>query len=294
MASCSQDDHPSGLPPLTSDPVSIRCLGGLRRVGCQQRHHRDVIGATTAASARRSTARSLKVGCTTANCSVPGSTTWRGRHLALRLWSKTSVQYMIQAGVTYRLSPITLVRHASWSGQHHRSAHRLRRVWQRVRRRGTRLSAAAVRVCWWVGIRTGLLRFGARDYDPQSARGPPGGLNGNDTDVYVCAGNDPVNFLDASGLLFGCRTRPSPWGSTASCRESALPLPPARSSKLVRRESTDSRDGGAWRLEHNRCPRCWAGHYCGLLECCHPSPGIWRCFNMILQELFQAPSKVPI
>jgi RHS repeat-associated protein len=49
---------------------------------------------------------------------------------------------------------------------------------------------------------TGLVRFGARDYDPQTGRwrskdpiGISGGLN-----LYVFCGNNSVNFIDSSGL----------------------------------------------------------------------------------------------
>ncbi|MBI3302464.1 MAG: RHS repeat-associated core domain-containing protein, partial [Deltaproteobacteria bacterium] len=52
---------------------------------------------------------------------------------------------------------------------------------------------------------TGLVRFGARDYDPSVGRWTnrdpilfDGGWN-----VYAYVGNDPVNFIDPSGLCFG-------------------------------------------------------------------------------------------
>jgi RHS repeat-associated protein len=50
---------------------------------------------------------------------------------------------------------------------------------------------------------TGLLRFGARDYDPTTGRWTakdPVGFNGGDLNVYIYVGGDPVNFIDPSGL----------------------------------------------------------------------------------------------
>lgn len=51
---------------------------------------------------------------------------------------------------------------------------------------------------------TGLVRFGARDYDPESGRWTtkdPIGFGGGDTNLYAYAGNDPVNNSDPSGLF---------------------------------------------------------------------------------------------
>jgi RHS repeat-associated protein len=52
---------------------------------------------------------------------------------------------------------------------------------------------------------TGLVRFGARDYDPHVGRWTgkdPLGINGRDQNVFSYAGNDPVNFLDVNGLTW--------------------------------------------------------------------------------------------
>jgi len=52
---------------------------------------------------------------------------------------------------------------------------------------------------------TGLIRFGARDYDPMVGRWTskePLGFNGSDN-FYVYAENDPVNFVDVTGLAPG-------------------------------------------------------------------------------------------
>jgi RHS repeat-associated protein len=49
---------------------------------------------------------------------------------------------------------------------------------------------------------TGLIRFGARDYDPEVGRWTskePLGFNGSDN-FYVYANNDPINFVDVNGL----------------------------------------------------------------------------------------------
>ncbi len=58
---------------------------------------------------------------------------------------------------------------------------------------------------------TKLVRFGARDYNAETGRWTakdPIGFTGGDTNLYAYAGNDPVNFIDSSGLkstkLGGC------------------------------------------------------------------------------------------
>ena len=57
---------------------------------------------------------------------------------------------------------------------------------------------------------TGLIRFGARDYDPVAGRWrakDPIGLLGGETNLYLYAGNDPLNRGDPGGL--------SVWGDLA-------------------------------------------------------------------------------
>jgi RHS repeat-associated protein len=51
---------------------------------------------------------------------------------------------------------------------------------------------------------TGLVRFGFRDYDPDTGRWTakdPIGFSGGDTDLYGYVQNDPVNLVDPFGLL---------------------------------------------------------------------------------------------
>jgi RHS repeat-associated protein len=50
---------------------------------------------------------------------------------------------------------------------------------------------------------TGLTRFGAREYDPQTGRWmakDPIGFAGGDVNLYAYVGSDPVNFTDISGM----------------------------------------------------------------------------------------------
>lgn len=57
---------------------------------------------------------------------------------------------------------------------------------------------------------TGLIRFGARDYDPTIGRWTskdPIGFGGGDTNLYNYVANNPINDTDMSGLASDC-TRP--------------------------------------------------------------------------------------
>jgi RHS repeat-associated protein len=55
-----------------------------------------------------------------------------------------------------------------------------------------------------VDTETGFVRFGARDYDPRTARWTspdPLGIRGGSPNLYTYANSDPVNLADPSGLL---------------------------------------------------------------------------------------------
>jgi RHS repeat-associated protein len=63
---------------------------------------------------------------------------------------------------------------------------------------------------------TGLVRFGARDYDPVAGRWTskdPIGFGGGDPNLYAYVGGDPINAIDPEGLIFdsvtaGCKNAP--------------------------------------------------------------------------------------
>jgi RHS repeat-associated protein len=66
---------------------------------------------------------------------------------------------------------------------------------------------------------TGLVRFGARDYDARTGRWTgkdPMGFGGGQVNLYVYVGNDPVNNLDFNGLLSRACIR-SGVGAAAAC-----------------------------------------------------------------------------
>ncbi|MCG8458574.1 MAG: RHS repeat-associated core domain-containing protein, partial [Holophagales bacterium] len=57
---------------------------------------------------------------------------------------------------------------------------------------------------------TGLVRFGARDYDPEVGRWTspdPAGFAGGDPNLYAYASNNPVSFLDITGHSIGSAVR---------------------------------------------------------------------------------------
>jgi RHS repeat-associated protein len=59
---------------------------------------------------------------------------------------------------------------------------------------------------------TGLVRFGAREYDSQTGRWTakdPVGFGGGDTNVYLYAAGDPVNLADETGLAVFVGTHPA-------------------------------------------------------------------------------------
>jgi RHS repeat-associated protein len=74
---------------------------------------------------------------------------------------------------------------------------------------------------------TGLVRFGARDYDAEIGRWTtkdPIGFRGRDTNLFSYTGNDAINNTDAYGLESGeeCRNRVNQ--ETAKCAKKVLQL----------------------------------------------------------------------
>src|SRR5688500_17743289 len=62
---------------------------------------------------------------------------------------------------------------------------------------------------------TGLVRFGARDYDPQTGRWTakePLGFAGGDSNFYAYALGDPVNYFDLDGMQVAAANHPDEIG----------------------------------------------------------------------------------
>ena len=113
--------------------------------------------------------------------------------------------------------------------------------------------AGSVRLVVKVDEVTGLVRFGARDYDAETGRWTardPIGFQGEASNWYTYASNSPATFSDPEGL---CQSRPS---ETAGCRANAMTPTPeafwdnpdlrARAIAWERASLRDGRERGAY------------------------------------------------
>jgi len=69
-------------------------------------------------------------------------------------------------------------------------------------------------------VSTGIVRFGVRDYDPQMQRWTqkdPLMFGGQQENIYVYAGDDPINGSDPSGLESGDSSPGDPGGGGDQC-----------------------------------------------------------------------------
>ena len=101
---------------------------------------------------------------------------------------------------------------------------------------------------------TGLVRFGARDYDAEIGRWTakdPIGFRGGDTGLYAYVGGDPIGAIDPTGLAEGCRSEPLP-DCTEICRDRVPDAKPYVT--CVREEMTGLRADG--RRSHRDFDTC--------------------------------------
>ena len=115
---------------------------------------------------------------------------------------------MVRGGKTYRIvtdqvgSPRAVVDTRTGAVA---AGARLRRVRPRHARHATRASSRSASPAACYDRDTGLVRFGARDYDPETGRFTTPrtrcGFGGGDTNLYGYALADPVNLADPTGQI---------------------------------------------------------------------------------------------
>jgi len=74
-------------------------------------------------------------------------------------------------------------------------------------------------------LHTGLVRFGARDYDPETGRWTnkdPIRFNGGDANLYGYVLNDPINWIDSDGLRRGRGGRNNPLAPNSTARRGPI------------------------------------------------------------------------
>jgi RHS repeat-associated protein len=127
---------------------------------------------------------------------------------------------------------------------------------------------------------TGLLRFGARDYDPQSGRWlskDPIRFDSGGTNLFVYAENDPVNFVDLDGHnpfpsveafletmrngleRFNCFLNPAACAERDRQRDNETFPPDDLSCEFVTDDCFNDPDTGVCRSMQGRCDRSGGG-----------------------------------
>jgi RHS repeat-associated protein len=135
---------------------------------------------------------------------------------------------------------------------------------------------------------TGLVRFGARDYDPETGRWTskdPIRFAGGDTNLFGYVLNDPLNFIDEQG------TGRRPPYTRPGGRDPRAPGSPLRNGPVVRPDS-------AWQRQQQQRKQDFLNRYQkrdprDIAENWNPIAEQWRDMDKVAQDLLPDPRLFP-